>query len=92
MAVNLAGEGKRRQGLQQGEKFLDRHSRVADEGAKGSHGQLFVLGDRKIDADAGLGHHEMASHLADGLPSGFLKSLGCFLTGDVGEPPHAARP
>src|SRR5713226_9013164 len=74
------------------QKFLDGHSSVADEGAKGACRQLFVLGNGKIDAQSGFRHHEMASDLTDCLPSRLLEGFRRFLAGNVGEPRHLARP
>ena len=77
--------------LKQSEEFLNRHSRMADQGAKSAHGQLFVLGNRKVDAHSRLHQYEMASYLAEGLPSGFLESLGRFLAENVGKLRHSVR-
>jgi len=77
--------------LKQGEELLDGHSRMADESTESAHRQLFVLGNREIHAQSGLGHYEMASNLTDGLLSGLLESLDCFLAGNVGESRHSAK-
>lgn len=42
-----------------------------------------MLWDGEIHAKTGLGHDKVASNLAYCLPTGLLKSLGCFFAGDI---------
>jgi hypothetical protein len=82
---------RRGRGLKQGEKFLNGHTRMAEESAKSAHGQLFVLGNREMAAPSGFRPYEMASDLTDGLPSGLPESLCRFRAGEVGESRHAVK-
>jgi hypothetical protein len=78
------GNDREREGLNESEEFLHRHSGVADEGAKRADGELLVLRNREVYAKARLSHYDVAPHLADALPSGLLECCGCVFAGDVG--------
>ncbi len=61
--------------LKQAEKLINGESGGADESPENSRAKLGVLGDREVGADARLGKHHVAAHLAANLPSGFLKGF-----------------
>ncbi len=73
------------------EEIVHRESGCADQGAERARGEFFVLRDRQIGANAGLGENEMTADLASCLPTCSDEGLGSFLTGDVGQSSHAPR-
>jgi hypothetical protein len=52
---------------------------MTDKGAKCTDGQLFMLGNREVDALARLGHDYMAVYLADDVPAAFSKAFAASL-------------
>lgn len=64
---------------------------MPDERTQRPYRKLFVLRYRKIRPHIRLGHHDVASNLADDLPAGFLESLDRIFAGNVGEAGHAIR-
>lgn len=51
---------------------------MADEGAKGSEGKFFVLGDGKVGSNPRLDHHHMAPDPPRDPPACLFKSLNGF--------------
>ena len=50
-----------------------------------------MLRNREIRPHIRLGHHHVATHLADDPPPGFLESLNCIFAGNVGKAGHAIK-
>jgi hypothetical protein len=74
--------------LEQGQELVNSHSAAADERAKRTDREFFVLRNREIDTDARFHHDNVAADLPEFVPSGPLEGLDRALARDIGEAGH----